>query len=147
MVQLSVNQAPGHPRWPMTREACDRLENEIRELRAELTALTGQGLEEGIVRLPFTLASRRLEVLGQMLEWGDVVDEPIAAIGCRTTLRDERGETVYYSIVLPGEGDPEHNSISADSSMAAAMLGARPGDTVTFAGARGPLSATVVAVD
>ena len=46
---------------PMTGEAWERLVDEIAQLRADLASLAGQGLEEGIVRLPLAQASRPLD--------------------------------------------------------------------------------------
>ena len=90
MAQRSLTQAPGHRLWPMTREVCDRLEGEIAELRAELTALSGQGLEEGIVRLPFMIAARRLHALRQVLDSADVVDGERCHIGHSVTWLPKR---------------------------------------------------------
>ena len=118
------------PRWPMTREACDRLIDQIARLRQELTELTGRGLEEGIIRLSFATAARRLETLISVLDCADVTDTPCAAIGRRATLGDEDGQAMEYRIVFPGDGDPSDGSISADSPLGRALLGARPGDLV-----------------
>lgn len=133
--------------WPLTREAWDRLVDEVAQLRESVTTLAGQGLEEGIVRLPVAIASRRLETLGEVLERCELVDEsPCVAIGRRATLRDREGEVMAYEIVFPGDGDVEKGWVSADSPLGLALLGASAGDVVHVDAPAGPWSVTVESV-
>lgn len=70
--------------WPLTSDARRRLIEELARVREDLTSLTGQGLEEGIVQLPVALTARRLESLKDVLDRAEIVDDvPCAAIGRR----------------------------------------------------------------
>ena len=134
--------------WPLTRQAWDELVDEVARLREDVTLMTGQGLEEGIVRLPVTLALRRLETLRGVLDRCQVVDDSAcAAIGRRATLRDDQGEAMTYEIVVPGDGDPDMGCISADSPLGGAILGAKVGDVVEISAPGGSWFATVVTVE
>ncbi len=134
--------------WPLTSDARTRLIDEIARVRDDLVALTGQGLEEGIVRLPVTLGSRRLETLKDVLDRAELVDDvPCAAIGRRATVRGADGEPVTYQIVFPGDGDPSSGCISADSPLGEALLRATPGDVVEVSAPAGRWSVTVLAID
>ena len=148
MTELAAQRLNDGVRWPMTREACDRLVDEIAHLRRELSTLTGQGLEEGIVQLAVLHASRRLATLTQVLDCAERVDETAsAAIGRRATLRDEHGDAMSYTIVFPGDGDPAQGWISADSPLGAAILGGHPGEMVEVRAPLGRWTATIVSVE
>ena len=132
---------------PLTREAWDRCQDEIARLRDEITQMNGQGLEEGVLRLPVAIAASRLAVLKDVLDRSQVVDDtPCAAIGRRVTLQAADEEAMRYEIVLPGSGDPSVGWISADSPLGDAILGAEPGDVVDVDAPGGRWSVTVVAV-
>jgi transcription elongation factor GreA len=148
MPKLATRSLEPIRRWPLTREAREQLLEEIARLRGDLTSLAGQGLEEGIVRLPMTIAIRRLETLRDVLDRCELVDDTsCAAIGRRARLREDDGEPNSYEIVFPGDGDPSRGRISADSPIGAAVLGARPGDVVEVRAPAGPWSVTVLAVN
>lgn len=137
-------------RWPMSREARDRLVDEIAQLRRDLAILEGDPIEDGLIRLPLARAERRLETLLVVRDGAVAVDErgpAQAVIGRRVTLRDDGGETVRYALVFPGDGDPTLGWISADAPLGAAILGAAPGDTVTVEAPLGRWSATIIAVE
>lgn len=147
MSTTAVARSESAQAWPLTKEALERLVDEIAQLRQDLSSLTGQGLEEGIVRLPVTLAARRLETLHRVLERAEVVsDSACATIGRQALLRDESGEHMTYWIVFPGDGDPAQGWISADSPLGTAILGAKAGDVVEVDAPNGTWFATVVSV-
>jgi transcription elongation GreA/GreB family factor len=132
---------------PLTREAWDRCRDEIARLRDEITQMNGQGLEEGVLRLPVATAASRLAVLKDVLDRSELVDDTsCAAIGRRVTLQAGDEEVMPYEIVLPGSGDPSLGWISADSPLGDAVLGAQVGDVVNVDAPGGRWSATVVAV-
>ena len=134
--------------WPLTSGARSQLIEDIARMREDLTSLTGQGLEEGIVRLPVALTERRLETLQEVLARAEIVDGVhCAAIGRRATLCENGGESMTYQIVFPGEGNPAEGYISADSPLGEAILGARPGDVVEVVAPAGRWSVTLVSVD
>lgn len=126
----------------------DGLIEEIERLRQELTALTGQGLEEGIVQLPVAQTARRLDTLRLVLRRAEVVDDrPCGAIGRRATICDENGDATSFEIVLPGDGDPGNGCVSAESPLGAAVLGARSGDLVVVSGPGGSRNVRVLSID
>jgi transcription elongation GreA/GreB family factor len=133
--------------WPVTREASDLLVERIADLRAAVTSLAGQGLEEGIVELELVQAARRLDTLEAVRTRATLVDDGSCAIGRRAVLKDEHGETITYEIVFPGDGEPTRGWISADSPLGAAIIGARPGDVVDVDAPVGRWSATVISVE
>src|SRR3954471_20815569 len=131
--------------FPLTTEALRQLVDEIARMREDLSSLTGQGLEEGIVRLPVALAARRLETLKDVLARSEIVDGTRrAAIGRRATLSEDGGASMTYEIVFPGDGAPADGCISADSPLGRAILGARAGDVVEVAA---PAGSWLVRVD
>jgi transcription elongation factor GreA len=133
--------------WPVTREASDLLVERIAELRAELTSLAGQGLEEGVVRLPLAQAARRLDTLETVRARSRLADDGSCAIGRSAILQDEHGETITYEIVFPGDGEPTRGWISADSPLGAAIIGAKAGDVVDVDAPIGRWRATVISVE
>jgi transcription elongation GreA/GreB family factor len=133
--------------WPLTSDARGALVTEIAKLRQDLTTLAGQGLEEGILSLPVAKAARRLETLDRILGRAALADDGSCAIGRRATIRGDDGEVTSYAIVLPGDGDPVEGSISADSPVGAAILGARVGDTVDVDAPAGRWTVTLVSIE
>lgn len=148
MREIATHTIERRRSWPLTTEARERLIDEIARVRQELSSLVGQGLEEGIVRLPVAQGGRRLETLEGVLIRAELVDDtPCAAIGRRATLRGADGEVMCYEIVFPGGGDPAEGCISADSPLGQAILGAEAGDAVEVTAPAGRWSVTLVAVD
>jgi transcription elongation GreA/GreB family factor len=134
--------------WPLTREAWDRLIDEIGRQRDDLSSMAGQGMEEGILRLPVAIAEKRLETLKAVLDRCQLVDDTArAAIGRRATLLDADGTASSYEIVFPGDGDPDMGRISADSPLGGALLGAKARDVLEVSAPGGRWSVTVVSVD
>ena len=132
--------------WPVTPEASDLLVERIADLRAAVTSLAGQGLEEGIVELELVQAARRLDTLESVRTRAKLVDDGSCAIGRRAVHKEEHGDTITYEIVFPGDGEPTRGLISADSPLGAAIIGAKPGDVVDVEAPVGRWSATVISV-
>ena len=88
-----------------------------------------------------------METLSLVLDRAQVVEDPaVIAVGRRVTLRDADGETMTFTVVLPGDGAPADGSISADSPLGRALHGARVGDTIEVPAPAGSWSAAVVAL-
>jgi transcription elongation GreA/GreB family factor len=133
--------------WPSTQDALDTLVDEVARLRADLRALTGQGIEEGALRLDVAIAERRLRTLHAVVDRCSVTDDAGAvAIGRRVTLRYADGATESYRVVAPPDGVLDDGSISVDSPLGQAVLGARQGDVIEVRTAAGCRSLVVVAV-
>jgi transcription elongation GreA/GreB family factor len=145
-VNASVRTA-GNRGWPVTPKAWDTLAGTIARLRDDLVTLAGQGLEEGIVRLPVAQVTRRLETLERVRVEARVVDDSSCAIGRHVTLHDEDGQALTCELVFPGEGDPSRGLISADSPLGAAIVGKRTGDDVEVDAPVGRWTATVISID
>jgi transcription elongation GreA/GreB family factor len=134
--------------WLITPEAARNLTREIWRIRRDISALAGDGLEEGVSHLALAQAVRRLESLQATERHADLLDDrDCAAIGRRATVRLADGDVVCYTIVFPGDGDPSRDCISADSPLGSALLGARPGATVEVAAPAGTWSVVVLAVE
>jgi hypothetical protein len=145
---LDVNgHAPSLQHLPITPRAYDLLLDELAQLRRDITVMAGQGLEEGILRLPVARAARRLETLELVVGGARITNAPRVAIGRRVELRDGEGNKLWCSIVVPGDGDPRHGCVSADSPLGIALLGAEVGSTVVVRAPSGSWSATVLSVD
>jgi transcription elongation GreA/GreB family factor len=148
MPDVAARKAVTRSPWPLTSEAWTRLIDEIARLRQEISGLTTQGLEEGIVRLPVALAARRLDTLKDVRDRAEVVEAPTACvIGRRVCVRDEAGEEMSFEVVFPGDGNTDEGCISADSPLGSALLRARAGDVVHVHAPAGAWSVTVVAVE
>jgi transcription elongation GreA/GreB family factor len=135
-------------RWPMTREAWQRLIDEVASLRGQIAAMEGEAVwEPGAIHVPTAQTARRLETLAAVLEAAVCHDdEGCAVIGRRATV-EEDGVCRSYSLVFPGDGDPHRGWVSAESPLGAAMVGARPGDIVEVVAPAGRRTVTIIAVD
>jgi GreA/GreB family transcription elongation factor len=146
MTELAARRPSHQRRWPMTREAWLTLVDELGRLRTDVVSLAG--LAHGVVDLTVVKAARRLDVLSAVLGAADQIHEPErAVIGRRITLLETDGESVTYTLVFPGDGDPALGWISADSPLGSAVLGCEPGDRVEVAAPAGPRVVTVLSVE
>ena len=78
-----------------------------------------------------------------------VVDAPsdasVVAFGSTVAVRDETsGREATYTIVGPTEANAAGGSLSSSSPVARALLGARPGQTVTVTAPKGSRQMTVL---
>jgi hypothetical protein len=130
-------------RWPMTSEAWSALQAELDRLAADLLPPP-----DGLLHLPVSDPDRRRRVLEAVRD-GAVVDDAGSgvAIGRRVVIREADGTVDRYAVVLPGDGDPDHGWISADSPLGAAVLGARPGEAVPVVAPAGVRRVEVLAVE
>jgi transcription elongation GreA/GreB family factor len=135
--------------WPMTAEARRALVDHVVDLRSDVAHLAGRiDGDEVVDRLPVATLARRLEVLTRVLDAAEETDgRDRVVIGCRAVLREQDGRSVTYSVAFPGAGDPANGSISADSPLGRAILGARTGDKVEVDAPAGRRVVTVVSVE
>jgi transcription elongation GreA/GreB family factor len=146
MTELAIRRPSREQRWPMTGEAWSTLVDELARLRADLASLAGE-LADGVVDLAVIKAARRLDVLSAVLAAAERIHEPEGAvIGRRFTVLEPEGESVTYSLVFPGDGDPAQGCISADSPLGSAVLGCVPGDRVEVTAPVGRRFVTVLSV-
>jgi transcription elongation GreA/GreB family factor len=131
----------------MTKEAWLTLVDELGRLRSDVASLAG-GLAHGVADLAVVKAVRRLDVLSAVFDSAEQIHEPEqAVIGRRVTVLEAEGESVIYTLVFPGDGDPAQGWISADSPLGSAILGCEPGDRVDVAAPAGRRVVTVVSVE
>ena len=147
MSELAIRQPSHQRRWPMTGEAWLTLVDESARLRVDVVSLAGE-LAHGVVNLALVKAARRLDVLSAVLDAAEQIHEPErAVIGRRITLLEPEGESVTYTLVFPGDGDPGQGRISADSPLGSAVLGCEPGDRVEVTAPAGRRVVTVLSVE
>ena len=144
---MVVQLGPNKVRWVMTPEAHTALLDQLAQLRRDVSVLAGQGLEEGIVRLPIAQAARRLQVLTSVVDAAAITADSCVAIGRSVQAKDDDGNLMHYAIVFPGDGDPAQGWVSADSPLGSALLGAKPGTTVMVDAPAGRWNVTVLNVD
>ena len=149
MNEPAIRQASADQRWPMTEEAWLSLVDELGQLRMDLTVPGHAGAsDDGVVHLPVFRAAHRFDVLSSVLDAAYKVREPDrAVIGRRVTILEEDGDSVTYSLVFPGDGDPVQGWISADSPIGAAVIGCAPRDRVEVLAPAGRRIITVLAVE
>jgi transcription elongation factor GreA len=147
-------------------DARDRLEQELaqaREQRRTLAAQLGgedphdpdtgdrgdaaneiEGLDD-LARM-----DRRIEELERLLADPDAVETPAGLVdGTTVTLRFPDGDETTYRVVAIPEQAPaaeRDDVLTADSPLGQALAGQSAGDTITYAGPDGKLSAEVVAL-
>ncbi|WP_207482248.1 GreA/GreB family elongation factor [Arenibaculum pallidiluteum] len=103
-------------------------------------------------RLELSQARRRAGLLRARIDAAVVADEPPhdpdeAGFGSVLVLEDETGRRWRFTLVGGEEADPAAGRISWRSPLGQALLGARPGDPVSWARQGGTLELTVVAVE
>jgi transcription elongation GreA/GreB family factor len=147
MTELAIRRPSHQQRWPMTGEAWLTLVDELARLRTDVASLAG-ALAHGVVDLSVVKAARRLDVLSAVLDAAEQIHEPErVVIGRRVTILEAEGESVTYTLVFPGDGDPAQGWISADSPLGSAVLGRGPGDSVEVVAPAGRRVVTVLAVE
>jgi transcription elongation factor GreA len=147
MSELAIRQPSPQRRWPMTGEAWLTLVDELGRLRGDVLS-RGPELTDGVVDFAVAKAARRLDVLSAVLDAAERIHEPgRAIIGRRITVREPEGDSVTYTLVFPGDGDPAQGWISADSPLGSAVLGCTPGEGVEVAAPAGRRVVTVLSVE
>jgi transcription elongation GreA/GreB family factor len=137
----------------LTRESRARLEERARRLEEETIPTLVEAIDEEddemAPRVEQDLAQRELEQLKYVLATaGSVYDIPedpeVVQVGDWVTVKTESGEEVRHLIVHPAEAGVDTNRISADSPLAAAILGKRVNDDVTIDAPSGAYKATII---
>ncbi|MFL5688724.1 MAG: GreA/GreB family elongation factor [Chloroflexota bacterium] len=149
MNELAIRQPSPQRPWPMTNEAWLTLVDEVGRLRAERAGSAAPSVrDDGLVHLQAFNAVRRLDLLSAVLDASERVDEAdLAVIGRRVTVLEDEGDSVTYELALPGEGDPDRGSVSADSPLGAALLGCTASASVEVDAPLGRRRVTVLSIE
>ncbi|NPD14525.1 transcription elongation factor [Xinfangfangia sp. D13-10-4-6] len=140
--ELPLSPHPNH----VTPRGLAALEARLRDRLADLAALRAR--EERLDKLPEAAAERDIRWLEARLASAILV-EPAGlglaevAFGLRVRVSDEAGRESWYEITGEDEADAALGRIAPHSPLARALLGARPGDEVTW---RRPLGDMVLEV-
>jgi transcription elongation factor GreA len=91
------------------------------------------------------LLERRITILRDRIDNAVLIDEnaaaasDVVAVGSKVHIEDEHGERMEVEISSVG-------GVSPDSPLGAALLGAKPGDSVEVAAPRGSWTARIIAI-
>lgn len=94
----------------------------------------------------------RIAELEEILQHVVIVDESsapsnVVTIGCKITVRTDKGFEASYKIVGSQESDPMNSIISEESPFGKALLGAKEGDRVTVEAPSGPIAYTLQKIE
>jgi transcription elongation factor GreB len=117
--------------------------------QADLAALKARA--ERLDKLPEAAAERDIRWLEARLQAAVVIDPAThdlteAAFGLAVTVADEDGQQTTYEIVGEDEADATRGRIAPQSPLARALMGARPGDVVTWRRPAGNLDLEIVRI-
>ncbi len=137
----SMTRISSSMRLPMTEGAWRALASEL----AELTSATDDRFAGAPDRAE---RERRVAHLRSLLDTAALeAASDRAVVGRRVRVREDDGSEAAYSLVIPGDGDPQRGWIGADAPMGAALLGARTGERVMVMAPAGERWLTVLGVD
>jgi transcription elongation GreA/GreB family factor len=130
-----------HPNF-VTPRGLRLIEERLIELNEALAAGPDRASEARILRDLRYWSQRRTSA--RLVEHNVPDDE--VAFGCEVTIRRFDGPPETWQIVGEDEADPAQGRISHASPIAAALIGARAGETVEVEGRKPPLEIEVLAV-
>lgn len=104
------------------------------------------------LRYAFARTNRRMQYLSRMSVLAETIERPEngyerVAFGALVTVRDDSGIETAYRVVGVDEADPEHGLLAWLSPIAKALMGKKPGDTVTIQLPESVIKLTVVSVE
>ncbi len=136
-----------HPNF-VTRRGLEALKDRLADRLAALQALKARA--DRLDRLPEKAAERDIRYLEARLRTALLVTPPAsapeAAFATAVTVADAEGREITYEIVGEDEADAALNRIAPQSPLARALLGARPGDLVTWRRPAGAVELEVLAI-
>ncbi len=136
-----------HPNYVTPRGLAD-LQARLAARQADLAALKMR--PDRLDKLPEAAAERDIRYLEARLRSAIPVPLPDqtaeVAFGHRVTVRDAAGRQTRYDITGEDEADATLQRIAPTSPLARALLGARPGDTVTWTRPNGTVELEVLSI-
>ena len=123
-----------HPNY-VTPRGLAALQDRLLRLQTTLAGLKAR--PERLDKLPEAAAERDIRYLESRLRSAIVIDPAghpagTVAFGHRVTVVDENGQDSTYEITGEDEADAQLGRIAPQSPLARALLGAEPGDLVTW---------------
>ena len=136
-----------HPNY-VTPRGLQALRDRLADRQTTLAALKAR--TERLDRLPEKAAERDIRYLEARLKSAILVPPPDApseaAFATAVTVADEEGREATYEIVGEDEADASLNRIAPQSPLARALIGAAPGDLVTWRRPAGALDLELLAI-
>lgn len=127
-------------RLERSAERRDRIDDELANERTEELIAERTQLDTQIQELT--------ALLRDAVAPADIIDDPsVIEIGDEVEVEFPDGEHETFLIVHPVEAGMDDHRTSSDSPVASAVLGQRPGDTVTFTTPSGEHQCTIIGRD
>ncbi|MFP4147940.1 MAG: GreA/GreB family elongation factor [Nitriliruptoraceae bacterium] len=151
---MAADQPTTRPPVVLTRDGRAWIEQRLERIRHRLIDIDEDLANERTEELITTRERLReqadeLEVLlRDAVAPADVIDDPtIVELGDEVEVEFEDGEREAFLVVHPVEAGMDEHRTSSDAPLAQAVLGARPGDTVTVRSPAGEYTCTIVRRD
>ena len=143
---LPVSPHPNH----VTPRGYAALQTQLLAAQTRLSALRLR--PERLDKLPEAAAERDIRYLESRLRSAIVIDPAghpagTVAFGHRVTVLDENGQDSTYEITGEDEADAQLGRIAPQSPLARALLGAEPGDLVTWRRPSGVVELEILRID
>lgn len=140
---------PDHPNY-VTPRGLAALQTRLRDTQSRLATLRAR--PDRLDKLPEAAAERDIRYLEARLRSAQVIDparQPLTAVafGLRVTVAEGSGHTATYEITGEDEADAPLGRIAPHSPLARALMGAEPGDTVTWRRPTGPLELDILKIE
>jgi transcription elongation factor GreB len=137
-----------HPNYVTPRGLAD-LQTRLRARQTDLAALRSRA--ERLDKLPEAAAERDIRYLEARLRSAILIDPatlPLTevAFGLAVTVTDKADRDTTYEIVGEDEADATLHRIAPQSPLARALIGAEPGDEVTWRKPSGSVTLTIKAI-
>ncbi|MFU8840803.1 MAG: GreA/GreB family elongation factor [Nitriliruptoraceae bacterium] len=151
---MAADQPTPRPPVVLTRDGRAWIEDRLARMRERLVDIDEDLAHERTEELVTDRERVReqleeLEVLlRDAVSPADVIDDPsIVELGDEVEVEFEDGEREAFLVVHPVEAGMDEHRTSSDAPLAKAVLGARPGDTVTVRSPAGDYTCTIVRRD
>ena len=138
-----------HPNY-VTPRGLAALQTRLRDTQERLALLRAR--PDRLDKLPEAAAERDIRYLESRLRSAIVIDPAghpagTVAFGHRVTVLDENGQDSTYEITGEDEADAQLGRIAPQSPLARALLGAEPGDLVTWRRPSGVVELEILRID
>jgi len=136
-----------HPNY-VTPRGLQLLRDRLIACQTDLAALKAR--KDRLDGLPEKAAERDIRYCEARLKSAILTQPPAAptavSFGTAVTVADPTGTETTYQIVGEDEADASRNLIAPQSPLARALIGAEPGDSVTWRRPSGPIELEILAI-